>query len=172
MNEKLQVLHTSAQLLKVTEEKVPERIDGLFTEMRAIQMENESLHAKVAHAEASSLLDQVEKVHDVQIIAQKVQAKDMDQLRNMVDELKQKLENAVILLAAENDQKVQLAAGVSKDLINRGILAGKLIKQAAQLCGGGGGGRPDMAQAGGKDPKKINEALQSVKQYVKDNLDQ
>ncbi|HLR40269.1 MAG TPA: alanine--tRNA ligase, partial [Virgibacillus sp.] len=170
MNEKLQVLHTSAQLLKVTEEKVPERINGLFTEMKAVQKENESLHAKMSHAEASSLLEQVEEVHDVQVLTQKVQAKDMDQLRNMVDDLKQKLENAVILLAAENDQKVQLAAGVSKDLINSGMHAGKLIKQAAQLCGGGGGGRPDMAQAGGKDPKKINEALQSVKQYVKDNL--
>src|SRR5699024_10302330 len=113
--------------------------------------------------------EQVEEVHDVQVLTQKVQAKDMDQLRNMVDDLKQKLENAVILLAAENDQKVQLAAGVSKDLINSGMHAGKLIKQAAQLSGGGGGG-PDMAQAGGKDPKKINEALQSVKQYVKDNL--
>src|SRR5699024_11359919 len=101
----------------------------------------------------------VEEVHDVQVLAQKVQAKDMDQLRNMVDDLKQKLENAVILLAAENDQKVQLAAGASKDLINHGMHAGKLIKQAAQLCGGGGGGRPDMPRAGGQDPKKINEAL-------------
>src|SRR5699024_3127087 len=132
--------------------------------------ENESLHAKMSHAEASSLLELVEEVHDVQVLTQKVQAKDMDQLRNMVDDLKQKLENAVILLAAENDQKVQLAAGVSIDLINCGMHAAKLINQAAQLCGEGGGCRSDMAQSGVKDPTKINETLQSVKQYVKDNL--
>src|SRR5699024_8058563 len=124
-----------AQHIKVREQPVAERINGLFTEMKAVQKDNESLHAKMAHAEASSLLEQVEEVHDVQVLTQKVQAKDMDQLRNMVDDLKQKLENAVILLAAENDQKVQLAAGVSKDLINSGMHAGKLIKQAAQLCG-------------------------------------
>jgi alanyl-tRNA synthetase len=95
----------------------------------------------------------------------------MNQLRNMVDEMKQKLGSAVILLAAEANGKVQLAAGVSKDLTKRGLHAGNLIKRAAGICGGGGGGRPDMAQAGGKDPGKIDEALLLVKQYVHENAD-
>lgn len=170
INEKLQVLQTAAQHLKVKEEKVPERIDGLFTEMKSVQKENESLSARIANVEASSILEQVETINDVQLLTQKVQVKDMNQLRNMVDDIKQKLSSGIVLLAAENDQKVQLAAGVSKDLIDRGLHAGNLIKQAAQICGGGGGGRPDMAQAGGKDPQKISEALQFVKQYVTENL--
>lgn len=94
----------------------------------------------------------------------------MNQLRTMVDELKQKLGSAIILLATESGNKVQLASGVSKDLIERGLHAGNLIKGAAQLCGGGGGGRPDMAQAGGKDASKINDALDFTKQYVESNL--
>ncbi|MUK87018.1 alanine--tRNA ligase [Ornithinibacillus sp. L9] len=168
---KLDLLQQSAQLVKTSEEKLPERIEGLFQEIKAVQKENESLHAKLSNLEASNILDQVETVNDINILAQKVNVKDMNQLRNMVDELKQKIGSGIILLAAENNQKVQLTVGVSKDLIERGLHAGNLIKEVAQICGGGGGGRPDMAQAGGKDPSKINEALSHVKEYVTNNLD-
>src|SRR5699024_817824 len=166
VNEKLHLLQTSAQLLKVKEENIPDRLHSLFIEMKEGQKENESLNSKLANMEASTILDQTKTINDVQVLAQKVQAKDMNQLRKMVDDLKQKMGSGVILLAAENNQKVQLASGISKDLIDRGFHAGKLIKHAAQVCGGGGGGRPDMAQAGGKNPQKINEALNAVKEYV------
>ena len=171
LNGKLHILHEAAQLMKTGEEKVPERIDGLFADIKALQKENESLNAKLSHLEASSILEQVETVDGIPLLAQKVNVKDMNQLRNMVDELKQKLGTGVILLAAENNQKVQLAAGVSKDLNARGLHAGHLIKQAAQACGGGGGGRPDMAQAGGKDPAKIADALLLAKQYIETNVE-
>jgi len=167
---KLNLLQNTAQLLKTNEEKVPERVGSLFHEMKELQKENESLGAKLSNLEASSILDQVQEVRGINVLAQKVNVKDMNQLRTMLDELKQKIGSAIVLLAAENDNKVQLAAGVSKDLIDKGLHAGNLIKQAAQLCGGGGGGRPDMAQAGGKDPSKINEALQYVLEYVELNL--
>jgi alanyl-tRNA synthetase len=167
---KLAVLHSTAQLLKTNEEKVPERVESLFHDMKALQKENDSLSAKLSNLEASSILDQVEEVDGVKVLAQKVNVKDMNQLRSMVDDLKQKLGSAIILLATDNDQKVQLAAGVSKDLMERGLHAGNLIKQAAQLCGGGGGGRPDMAQAGGKDATKIPSALAYVKEYVKESI--
>lgn len=169
LNNKLDILHASAQMVKVNEEKLPERIEGLYRDIKELQKENESLSAKLSNVEASSILDQVDSINDIQLLAQKVNVKDMNQLRNMVDDLKQKLGSGIILLAAENNQKVQLAAGVSKDLIQRGLHAGNLIKQAAQVCGGGGGGRPDMAQAGGKDPDKIDEALLFAKQYVIEN---
>ncbi|SHF66786.1 alanine--tRNA ligase [Ornithinibacillus halophilus] len=169
-NNKIDLLQEVAQLVKTSESNLPERIESLFQEIRSLQKENESLNAKMSNLEAASILDKVETVQDVKLLAEKVNVKDMNQLRNMVDELKQKIGSGIILLAAENDQKVQLAAGVSKDLIDRGLQAGKLIKQAAQLCGGGGGGRPDMAQAGGKNPEKIGEALSYAKQYVEDNL--
>ncbi|SET78019.1 alanyl-tRNA synthetase [Oceanobacillus limi] len=170
LSNKMNLLQQAAQLVKTNDETLPERIEGLFQDIRTLQKENESLHAKLSNVEASNILDQVEKVNDVQVLAQKVNVKDMNQLRNMVDELKQKIGAGIILLAAENNGKVQLAAGVSKELIDRGLHAGNLIKQAAQVCGGGGGGRPDMAQAGGKDPAKINEALDYAKEYVTENI--
>lgn len=171
MNEKLHILQQSAQLLKVKDDQIPERLTDLFNEMKATQKENESLNAKIANAEAASLLNKMKTVAGVNVLAHKVQAKDMNQLRNMVDDIKKKVESGIILLAAETGGKVQLAAGVSKDLTGRGLHAGNMIRQAAQLCGGNGGGRPDMAQAGGKDPQKISEALASVLQYVAENVD-
>lgn len=170
LNSKLHVLREAASQVKSTDENVPERINGLFQEIRTLQKENESLNAKLSNLEASSILDKVEKSQDVPFLAQKVNVKDMNQLRNMVDELKQKLGSGVILLAAENNEKVQLASGVSKDLIERGLQAGQLIKLAAGICGGGGGGRPDMAQAGGKDTSKIGDALSVTSEYIADNL--
>lgn len=169
LNEKTMILKEVGQLVKANEDKIiPEKIQLVQQELKSIQKENESLSAKLANVEASSILEQIEEISGVPVLAQYVNVKDMNQLRNMVDDLKQKLDSAVILLATENSGKVQLAAGISKDLVQKGLHAGNLIKQAAQICGGGGGGRPDMAQAGGTDPEKITEALKSVKKYVKD----
>ena len=91
----------------------------------------------------------------------------MNSLRNMADDLKQKLGSAVILLGTTDGSKVNLIAAVTDDLIKKGFQAGKLIKEAASICGGGGGGRPDMAQAGGKDPSKLDKALQFAEEWVK-----
>lgn len=170
LNGKLNILHTSANLFKSNEESLPERIENMFHEMKQLQKENESLSAKLANAESSQVMEQVETIEGVTLLAQQVHVRDMNQLRNMIDDLKQKLGSCIILLATENNGKVQLASGVSKDLVEKGFHAGKLIKQAAQICGGGGGGRPDMAQAGGKDPAKILEAIQSAKDYVLETI--
>ncbi|SFA69496.1 alanyl-tRNA synthetase [Lentibacillus halodurans] len=170
VNEKLDILQTTANLLKTTDVHVAERVEGLYEEIKSLEKANESLNAKLSNQEASSIIENSETVHGITVLAQQVSAKDMDQLRNMVDNLKQKLDSGVMLLAAANDQKVQLAAGVTKDLTDKGLHAGNLIKQAAEICGGGGGGRPDMAQAGGKNPEKINEALNMVRQYVTNYL--
>ena len=159
-----------AELLKSEPRNVVQRVNSLLEEMKELERENESLLAKLANQETANLINQVENVKDINVLTAKVEAGNMNQLRNMVDELKQKLTSGVILLAAENKGKVQLIAGVTDDLINRNIHAGKLIKEAAQVCGGGGGGRPDMAQAGGKEPSKINEALQTVYPYIEENL--
>ncbi|WP_404453146.1 alanine--tRNA ligase [Virgibacillus necropolis] len=170
INEKMNTLKAAGQLLKSNQENVPEKIEGIFKDMKLLQKENESLSSKLSNLEASSILDRVKMVNNVPLLAEKVDVKDMNQLRGMVDDLKQKLGTGMILLATDNDSKVQLAAGVSKDLIEKGLHAGKLIKGAAQLCGGGGGGRPDMAQAGGKDPSKINEALTFASNYVQETV--
>jgi len=169
LSEKLSLLEQAAKLVKTNEEKLPERIEGLFQDMKLIQKENESLSAKLSNLEAAKILDKAEMINGIQVLAEEVHVKDMNQLRNMVDELKPKLGSGVILLAAKNNGKVQLASGVSKDLTEQGIHAGNLIKQAAEVCGGGGGGRPDMAQAGGKDPEKLRDALEMAKKYVSQN---
>ena len=169
VNQQLSILRTAADILKTKEERVPERIDSLHHEMRTLQKENESLSAKLANVEAGSILEQVIEVKHVKVLAQQVNVKDMNQLRNMVDDLKGKIASGIILLAAVTDGKVQLAAGVTKDLINQGLHAGNLIKHAAKLCGGGGGGRPDMAQAGGKNPNGVEAALNYVQTYVDEN---
>lgn len=170
LSNKVALLQATAQLVKANEERVPERVEALYQDIKTLQRENESLHAKLSTIEASSLVDQVEEVDGVTVLAQQVNVNDMNQLRTMVDDLKQKLGSAFIVLAAVHDGKVQLAAGVSKDLIDRGLHAGNLIKQAAQICGGGGGGRPDMAQAGGKDASKVAQALSYTKEYVRETI--
>ncbi|MYL33372.1 alanine--tRNA ligase [Pontibacillus yanchengensis] len=166
MNGKQQILHQAADLLKTKPENVPERIEGLYQEMKDIQRAKDSYAAKLANMEASSILDQFEEVEGVHLLAKQVDVSDMNALRNMVDDVKQKMTSGIIILSAVNDGKVQLAAGVSKDLIEQGYHAGNLIKEVATRCGGGGGGRPDMAQAGGKNPEQVEEALSYAKTYV------
>ncbi|MFS0751351.1 alanine--tRNA ligase [Oceanobacillus sp. 1P07AA] len=170
LNTKLDLLDNSAQKLKTTDEQLPERIEGLQVELKETQKQVDSLSAKLSNLEASSILDEVKDISGVPLLAQEVNVKDMNQLRSMMDELKQKLSSGVILLAAENNGKVQLVAGVTKDMLDKNMHAGNIVKQAAIVCGGGGGGRPDMAQAGGKDPSKIKEALQSVEHYIAENV--
>ncbi|MGP4074498.1 alanine--tRNA ligase [Halobacillus sp. K22] len=166
MNGKETLLKQAGERLKTKPEQVPERIDVLHKEIKDLQRENESLSAKISNMEASTILDEVEEINGVKVLAKQVDVKDMNALRSMIDDLKQKIESGIILLAAPNGNKVQLIAGVSKDLVEEGYHAGHLIKEAASRCGGGGGGRPDMAQAGGKDATKIPEALEFAKEYV------
>lgn len=169
MNGKETLLKRAGELLKTKPDQVPERIETLHKDMKDLQKENDSLGSKLSNMEASNILDEVEEINGVKVLAKQVDVKDMNALRSMVDGLKQKLESGIILLAAPNGDKVQLIAGVSKDLVEEGYHAGNLIKEAATLCGGGGGGRPDMAQAGGKDASKIPDALQYAKNYASKN---
>ncbi|WP_163537845.1 alanine--tRNA ligase [Gracilibacillus sp. YIM 98692] len=169
VNSKHQTLQQAANLLKTKEDQVLDRIDHLFKDMKEHEREMDSLRSKISQMEASSILDDVQDIDGIQVLAKQVDVSDMNQLRQMVDEMKQKLKSGIILLATVNNEKVQLASGVTKDLVDDGYHAGNLIKEAAQICGGGGGGRPDMAQAGGKDASKIQDALQFVEKYAQNN---
>ncbi|MEH7887132.1 alanine--tRNA ligase [Bacillus sp. JJ1609] len=167
LNDQIAILKDAAAKLKTAPKEVANRIDSLLVEMKQLQRENESLAAKLGNIEAGSLASKVKEVNGVQLLAARVQAADMNSLRNMADELKQKLGSAVILLGTSDGSKVNLIAAVTDDLISKGYQAGKLIKEAASICGGGGGGRPDMAQAGGKDPSKLDNAIQFAEEWVK-----
>lgn len=168
LNHQFTTLKEVAQALKAPVlAEAPARVEGLQQQLKELGRENESLRAKLGNIEAASLTDQLKQVDGMNVLAARVSAVDMDNLRGMVDELKNKLGSAVIVLGAVDGDKVNLVAGVTKDLMDQGIHAGKIIKDVATRCGGGGGGRPDMAQAGGKDPSKLQEALDEVADLVK-----
>lgn len=166
VEEQLQLLRTTAAGLKVGIQDIPKRLDGLQQQIKELSKENESLRSKLNTVAASALTEQVKDVNGVSLLAVRVDVSGMDQLRAMADEMKQKLNSAVIVLGAVQENKVLLIASVTPDLITRGLHAGNIIKQIAPICGGGGGGRPDMAQAGGKNPEKLDEALNYAAKIV------
>jgi alanyl-tRNA synthetase len=170
LNKQLQTLKKVAEELKTNISSVPQRIEAVKGEMKALERENESLRAKLSHLEASSLTDQIEEVKGVKVLAAKVNGVDMDNLRNMVDDLKNKLGSGIVVLGSVKDDKVNIVAGVTADLVKQGFHAGKAVKEVAVRCGGGGGGRPDMAQAGGKNPAQLPEALAFVKSWVGEQI--
>ncbi|WP_020060852.1 alanine--tRNA ligase [Bacillus sp. 123MFChir2] len=167
MNEQVGLLKEAANKMKTNSKDILTRVDGLFAEVKQLQKENESLAAKLSNIEAGNLTDAVRTIDGVNVLATKVNVADMNNLRTMMDDLKNKLQSGVIVLTAVNDDKVNILAGVTKDLIEQGYHAGKLVKEVASRCGGGGGGRPDMAQAGGKNPAQVDDALAFVEEYVK-----
>ncbi|XQY90806.1 alanine--tRNA ligase [Metabacillus sp. HB246100] len=170
INEQLNKLTEAADLLKANPKDVISRINGLLQDYRSLQRENESLVAKLGNMEASTIVDQAITINGVTVLAAKVNAKDMNSLRGMMDDLKNKLQSVIVVLGAAEDGKVNLVAGVTKDLVNKGYHAGKLIKEVAERCGGKGGGRPEMAQAGAKNPEKLGEALKYVEEWVESVL--
>jgi alanyl-tRNA synthetase len=167
MNGQVQLLKDTAAKLKTNLKDVPQRIDVLNDQIRELQKEKESLASKLGNLEAGSLVDEVQTINGVSVIAKKVNASDMNGLRSIVDDLKNKLQSGIVILGSESQGKVNIVAGVTKDLVSRGYHAGNLVKEVAVRCGGGGGGRPDMAQAGGKDPEKLEEGIDSAVELIK-----
>ncbi|WP_050615866.1 alanine--tRNA ligase [Bacillus testis] len=167
LNDQLSLLKQAASLLKTNMKDVPTRIESLNAELKELNRENESLKTKLGNIEAGNLVSSVKEINGINVLAAKVQASDMNHLRSMADELKGKISSGVIVLASVQGEKVNIIAAVTEDLIPKGYHAGKLIKEVATRCGGGGGGRPDMAQAGGKNPGEVDSALKFVEEWVK-----
>ncbi|MEF2144161.1 MAG: alanine--tRNA ligase [Desulfovibrionaceae bacterium] len=156
----------AAAMLKASAGQVPEKIQALQAEVKAMQKEMERLQAKLASGAGRDLLGEAEEVNGVKVLAVEVEAPNPKVMREQVDALRTKLESGVIALAAKQDGgKAALIVAVSKDLLGR-FKAGDLIKQAAAEIGGSGGGRPDMAQAGGTSPEGIPAALAKIKGIV------
>lgn len=155
----------SAQL-KTSVEQLPERVTGLQAEVKDIQREFQRLQLKLAGMEVDDLLSNVSQKSGVPVLSARVSAGNMETLREMADRLKNKLGSGIIVLGAAAEGKVLLVGAVTSDLVKAGYHAGKLVGEVAKLTGGGGGGRPDMAQAGGKDPDKLESALENVDHLV------
>ncbi|MBU5674390.1 alanine--tRNA ligase [Paenibacillus brevis] len=159
MDGQLELLKQSAALLKSNVSDVPKRIEALHSQLKELARENESLQSKLSAIEAGELTDRVIEVGNTKLLSVQVQASSMDALRGLADELKVKLPDTVLVLGASVEDKVSFVVVVPQEEVKRGLHAGKLVKEVAAVCGGGGGGRPDMAQAGGKDISKLEEAL-------------
>ncbi|WP_422660219.1 alanine--tRNA ligase [Paenibacillus sp. EC2-1] len=170
MEGQLDLLRQSAGLLKSNLNDVPKRIEALAQQVKDLGRVNESLQGKLSAIEAGQLTDQVVMAGNTKLLAAEVQAGSMDALRTVADELKGKLPEAVIVLGAVSGDKVNFVVAVPQELVKQGVHAGKLVKEVAAVCGGGGGGRPDMAQAGGKDASKIKEALKRAEELVSQNV--
>ncbi|MFT8870955.1 MAG: alanine--tRNA ligase [Sporolactobacillus sp.] len=155
-----------AAKLKTTSEQLPERIEALQQQIRGLEKTHETLTAKLGQSRRQQLEQSVKQVGNVAYIAAKVDIDDMSQLREMADALKSRLQSLVVVLAASSDGKVQFVCGVTADLVKTGLHAGKLVKQVSAVCGGGGGGRADMAQAGGRAPEKLAAALQELPTFI------
>lgn len=166
LDSQLDILKQAAVQLKSNVHDVPKRIESLNQQLRDLGRDNESLQSKLSLIEAGQLTDKVEMIGSTPLLAVSVNVPSMDALRGLADELKGKLPEAVLVLGAAQDDKVNFVVVVPKSGIERGLHAGKLVKEVAAICGGGGGGRPDMAQAGGKDASKLAEALEAAKQHV------
>lgn len=155
-------IHEAAALLKTTPADLLEKIAHLQAEAKALQAENESLKSKLAKEALGDVMDKVTEVKGVKLLAASVPDVDMNGLRDLGDQLKEKLGSGVVVLASAKDGKVSLLAMVTDDAMKKGAHAGKLIKEVAAVVGGGGGGRPNMAQAGGKNPEKAQEAMDAA----------
>lgn len=154
-----------AKTVKSDEANVVERVEKITETLRENSKEIETLKAKITNYEAGSLNDAAEEINGVKVVIKTFKDKTAEELRQMVDSLKDKLGSCVVVLASGEDKAV-FAVGVTKDLIGK-VKAGNLVKEAAQIAGGNGGGRPDFAQAGGKDASKIEEAVAKVRETLK-----
>ncbi|MBR6402585.1 MAG: alanine--tRNA ligase [Eubacterium sp.] len=149
----------AAKLAKTEPAKLADKITSMLEEIKALRAENSSLKDKIAKAAAGSAEDSVVEVGDIKILPMAVQGVDPNALRTLGDDYKEKLGNAVIIMASDLGDKVSLIVMASDSAVKSGIHAGNIIKTIAPIVGGGGGGRPNMAQAGGKDASKIQDAL-------------
>ncbi|MBR2472677.1 MAG: alanine--tRNA ligase, partial [Clostridia bacterium] len=142
------------------------RANQLMNEIKELSAKNEALESKLAASKTGELLERAKDVCGVHVITAKMEGATTDSLRGVGDMLRDKDSLVVCVLASVNDGKISLAAACGKDAVAKGAHAGNILKVAAKICGGGGGGRPDSATAGGKDASKLDEALSSVEQTL------
>ncbi len=157
-----QTLADAAKIVKATPGNIIEKLEHIMAELRALAGENEALKSKAAKEALGDVMNQVQEIGGIKFLGVKVSGVDMNGLRDLGDQLKAKLKEGVILLASDANGKVNLAAMATDGAMAAGAHAGKLIKAAAGKVGGGGGGRANMAQAGGKNPAGIDEALKEA----------
>ena len=163
-------MHAAAKLLKATPDNLSDKISHMIAENKSLHGEVESLKSKMAQEAAGDVMDQVKEVAGVKLLAAEINGVDMNGLRDLGDQMKAKLGEGVVVLASGNDGKVSLMVTATEGAMKQGAHAGNLVKAIAGCVGGGGGGRPNMAQAGGKNPAGIKDALEKAAEVLAEQL--
>lgn len=163
-------LNNASRAAKSEPSKLAAKIESLQEEIKALNAENEKLRNKLAKDALGDVLDSVGEIKGVKVLAAKVDGVDMNGLRNLGDQLKEKIGEGVVVLASVADGKVSLIAMATDEAIKSGVHAGNLIREVAPAVGGGGGGRPNMAQAGGKNPNGVDDAIAKVSEVLEKQI--
>ncbi|MBO1263631.1 alanine--tRNA ligase [Proteiniclasticum sp. SCR006] len=166
-NQKEKTLSELQDLLKVGKNEIVNKVSANLQDMKALQKELEETRKAQSLGYVDELLKMKEEVHGVQLVRGEVQNVEAGDLRDLTEKILDKLQSGIVVLAAKGEGKVNFSVMISKDKVKDGYHAGKLIKEIAAIAGGGGGGRPDMAQAGGKKPEMLQEALEAVEELLK-----
>lgn len=164
------LLQQTAGLLKTSPGEVVERVEKMLAQQKELEREIEALKASMTTKRSADLLEQAEDLDGIKLLIARVDADNPRVLREMNDQFKDRLESGIMVLGAAREDKVYLLVGVTPDLTGRAH-AGQLIAEIAKAVGGSGGGRPDMAQAGGTRPEKLDEALKLARKLIRDRLE-
>ena len=171
MNNKAKLLQTAITTLKTNESNLCDKIANLLQENKEMKAEIAKVQAERAKADSNKLLMALKEYNGVNVIVGKIQAANMDELRNSADLLCNKFDKAgVVVLGAVLNDKVNFVVKANKDGVARGLHAGKIVKEVAMMAGGNGGGRPDMAQAGAKQPEKLNDAFAKAHEVIQSQI--
>ncbi len=171
-NEKEKLLNEVAAALKSSPQDSIRKVDSLNSEIKSAQKEIEQLRNKLVSSSVEDVISNAAVIKGIKIVTARFDQLDMDALRNTGDMLKNKLDSGVIVLATGYGDKVSFVVMATKDAVEKGVHAGNAVRDIAKITGGGGGGRPDMAQAGGKDSSKINEALEAALKVIENQIKQ
>ncbi len=169
---KEQLLQELAELLKVPAKELPHKVRSLLEEARSKDKALERMEAQKAVLQVDDLLQKATEIKGVKVLSARVEVGDIDSLRNMADMFREKMKTGIVVLGTVLGDKVSFVVAVTKDVTSRGAHAGKIIKEVAKITGGGGGGRPDMAQAGGKMVEKLDEALAKAFEIIDAQIEQ
>ncbi len=167
LNDLVKITDEVCAAMKTSKEELPSKVNALKKETKDKEKEIQKLNNEILKNSMDQILDQFEEINGIKLFSLKLKDKDANSLREIADKIKDKNESCAIILSSDLGDKVLFVSSVTKDLNGKGIQAGNIVKAAAAVAGGGGGGRPDFAQAGGKNPEKIDEAIEAVKELLR-----
>ncbi|MBM7624653.1 alanine--tRNA ligase [Sporohalobacter salinus] len=166
INQQENILKQAASALKTTPDELVDRIDKLQSKIKDLEEEVTKFKNKLADSQADEVVSDLEEINGINVILEKVEGLDAEGLRTMGDNIKADLDSGIIILASNLGEKVLFVSLVTDDLVEKGYNAGQIIGEVARVAGGGGGGRPDMAQAGGSQPNKLDAALEKARELI------